>query len=175
MPGTRFNSWSWKWWPGPESNQRHADFQHNGEPGSARVSRRPGTGFRRADRTRHADRAYSEPLGRVHTERSRKLKRRKGGGASRPNSDRTGGSRARRPSQRRRPASLADLIVVAAESACEPLCWPQETTPGPARVQIVRHAVGQCSRNTASRRCPSESSSTNLRHVPAHADDVFQL
>ena len=27
MPGTRCESWSWKWWPGTESNRRHADFQ----------------------------------------------------------------------------------------------------------------------------------------------------
>ena len=75
IPGIRSKSWSWKWWPGPDrfakrirtaqlpegrgsacadpsqSNQRHADFQYNGEAGSARVSRRPGTSFRWADRT----------------------------------------------------------------------------------------------------------------------------
>ena len=54
IPGTRFKSESWKCWPGTESNQRHADFQYGGDPGSARAGRRPGTSFRRADR------AYSE-------------------------------------------------------------------------------------------------------------------
>jgi hypothetical protein len=64
-------STSWKWWPGSESNQRHADFQSDGGPGSARASRRPGTLFRLADRTpgagpcrstswAHRDRASSE-------------------------------------------------------------------------------------------------------------------
>ena len=61
IPGTRCESSSWKWWPGSESNQRHADFQSNGEHGSARVSRRPGTSFRGADRTTPRDRAHTEP------------------------------------------------------------------------------------------------------------------
>jgi len=49
----------------PESiNHRHADFQDDGEAGSARASRRPGTSFRGADRTALADRAYAEPKSR---------------------------------------------------------------------------------------------------------------
>ena len=43
-----------------ESNHRHADFQHDGVPGSPRVRRRPGT-TSRADRTVPPDGAYSEP------------------------------------------------------------------------------------------------------------------
>ena len=52
---------SWKLWPGTESNHRHADFQDEGEPGSARVSQRSRTRFRGADRTALSDRAYTEP------------------------------------------------------------------------------------------------------------------
>jgi len=60
MPGTFCESSSWKWWPGKESNQRHADFQHSGEPGSARVSRRNPRSYRESDRTALPDRAYPE-------------------------------------------------------------------------------------------------------------------
>jgi hypothetical protein len=114
IPGNRCESESWKWWPGsdrfakrirtaklPEgrgsaqadpspSNQRHADFQDDGEPGSAPASRRRGTGFARADRTALADRAHTEPRARGPTEPRSKLKKRKGLGASRPSGDRTG-------------------------------------------------------------------------------------
>jgi hypothetical protein len=68
MPGTRFNSSSWKWWRGTESNHRHADFQYGGERGSARVSRRNATSFRGADRTALPDRAQTEPRGVRPTE-----------------------------------------------------------------------------------------------------------
>ena len=89
MHGTRFKSSSWKWWPGPESNHRHADFQYLGEVGSVRARRRLGTGFREANRTAPLDRAYSDPG-------SRNSARTRGGPirfndlrASRPNSFRT--------------------------------------------------------------------------------------
>jgi len=51
IPAIACNSRSWKWWPGTESNHRHADFQYDGEPGSARASRRQGRVFAWADRT----------------------------------------------------------------------------------------------------------------------------
>jgi hypothetical protein len=113
IPGNRCESESWKWWPGsdrfakrirtaklPEgrgsaqadpspSNQRHADFQDDGEPGSAPASRRRGTGFARADRTALADRAHTEPRARGPTEPRRNSKSGNGPGRSRPNEDRT--------------------------------------------------------------------------------------
>jgi hypothetical protein len=65
---TACNSASWKWWPGTESNHRHADFQSNREPVSARASRRPGRDFSSADRTAPRDRAHPEPSARKPTE-----------------------------------------------------------------------------------------------------------
>ena len=47
------------WMARVSSNQRHADFQHNGEPRSARASRRNPRSFRESDRTAVPDRAYS--------------------------------------------------------------------------------------------------------------------
>ncbi len=113
IPGTHCESSSWKWWPRtdrfakrirtaqlPEgrgsaqadpsqSNHRHADFQHNVEPGSARASRRLERDFRKADRTAPPDRAHTEPESRYWTEPRGKPKKRNGVGASRPNFFRT--------------------------------------------------------------------------------------
>ena len=63
MPGTHCKLSSWKWWPGTESNHRHADFQD--------------------------DRAYSEPRVRGPTKLRSKLKKRNDAGTSRPSEDRT--------------------------------------------------------------------------------------
>jgi len=71
IPETACNSSSWKWWPGTESNHRHADLQYDGKPGSATESRRKGSWSRRADRTEPLDRAHAEHR-RTPTERARR-------------------------------------------------------------------------------------------------------
>jgi hypothetical protein len=124
IPETACKSSSWKWWPGTESNHRHADFQYDGEAGSVRVSRRPGRGFPRADRTAGADRAYPEPEPWKPTELAGSPIRFNGLPASRPNCFRTahrpglgGGRSPSRPHPRRRRANTwrlrADVMPVA--------------------------------------------------------------
>jgi hypothetical protein len=96
VPGMRCkpcdrNTPTWEWWPGTESNHRHADFQYDGEPDSARLSRRTERPLGAADRTAPPDRAYAEPPGGRPTEPRREGHAGQRVSQWRPSGDRTGG------------------------------------------------------------------------------------
>ena len=189
MPETRCVSKNWEWWPGAESNHRHADFQYDGGRGSARVSRRLERSFSLADRTALPGRTYPEPEPGEPIPRPGDPIRINGLRASRPNLFRAA---PKRPGRTQLPSrGFGSVGASVARHLAEPATRARCETRVHFGTFTSNLIAASCSRGTDGRRCaywlirqvpspvrharlfcdsalPSrEACSSKSRHVPA--------
>ena len=148
IPEKPCDSKSWKWWPGSESNQRHADFRYDGEPGSARARRR------NTRARRHTDRIRSEPRGAAPNclERVSGVARAEAAACALPPSSAPGRAHDARPTRglaaTPRPSYLQEMALITAwasevaEAACSvvsffPVCALTSCTKPVSTAQVA--------------------------------------